>query len=100
MDFRNNAKEIIITGRIGKEIRHQLFIINAETGAFQQITNDTAARYGDPAFSPDGKQIAFTYRKNKRDRTQNEELYLMNVDGGEIKHSPLSARQRFTKFNG
>jgi TolB protein len=81
MDFRDNGKEIIVSGRKGKNLRYQLFIINTENGTYNQITNDTAAMYSDPAFSPDGKQIAFVYRKNKRDRTQNEELHLMNIDG-------------------
>lgn len=84
MDTRNNGKEIIVSGRLGKNIRHQLFIINTETGAYSQITNDTAAMYTDPSFSPDGKQVVFTYRKNKRDKTQNEELYLMNADGSSL----------------
>ncbi|NEU09180.1 hypothetical protein GZH53_12710 [Flavihumibacter sp. R14] len=81
MDTRNNGKEIIVTGRIGKDIRHQLFIINSETGSFRQLTNDTIASYRDPAFSPDGKQIAFVYRKNKRDKTMNDELFVMDADG-------------------
>lgn len=81
MDFRNNGKEVIVSGRVGKAIRLQLFTINTETGQYTQLTSDTAASFSDPAFSPNGKQIAFVYRKNKRDRTQNEEVYLMNADG-------------------
>ncbi len=81
MDSRNNGKDLIVSGRKGKATRYQLFIVNTETGTYNQITNDTAAMYSDPVFSPDGKQIAFAYRKNKRDKTQNEELYIMNADG-------------------
>ncbi len=81
MDTRNNGKELIVSGRKGKEIRYQLYIINTETGTYRQITTDTAAMYSDPSFSPDGKKVAFVYRKNKRDRTKNEELFTMNVDG-------------------
>jgi TolB protein len=40
--------------------------------------------YGDPCFSPDGKQIVFYYRKNRRDRSAHEELYIMNDDGSGI----------------
>jgi TolB protein len=81
MDFRNNGEEVIVSARIGNAFRYQLFIINTVTGAYRQVTSDTAAMHSDPAFSPDGKKIAFCYRKDKRDRSQHEELYLMNADG-------------------
>ncbi len=84
MDTRNDGKEIVAAGRSGTD-RYQLFIIDKETGKYRQITNDTAALHRDPAFSPDGKQIAFVYQKNKRDKTQNEEIYLMNPDGTGMK---------------
>lgn len=85
MDTRNNGEEIVVSGRIGKEIRLQLFIINASDGSYKQITNDTSASYRDPAFSPDGKQIAFTYRKDKRDKSINDEIFVMNLDGSGLK---------------
>jgi TolB protein len=81
MSTRKDGDEVLVTGRIGKEVRYQLFIIDTKTGGFRQITHDTAARYGDPCFSPDGKQIVLSYKKNRRDRTAHEELYLMNDDG-------------------
>ncbi len=85
MSSRNNCEEMVVAGRIGKEIRYQLFLVNTKSGSFEQITNDTAALYRDPCFSPDGKQIVFAYQKNKRDRTTHEELYIMNVDGSNMK---------------
>ncbi len=81
MSSRNNGTEMVVTGRIGKGIRSQLFIVNMKTGTYKQLTNDTAAKYGDPCFSPDGKQIAYSYQKNKRDRATHEELFIMNADG-------------------
>ncbi|HSP89128.1 MAG TPA: hypothetical protein VLN45_13410 [Ignavibacteriaceae bacterium] len=78
---RKNGEELVVAGKIGKEIRYQLFIVNTKTGSYNQITSDTSARFGDPCFSPDGKQIAFSYKKNKRDRLTHEELFLMNDDG-------------------
>ncbi|MES2650279.1 MAG: hypothetical protein V4663_00995 [Bacteroidota bacterium] len=81
MSSRNNGTEMVVTGRIGKGIRSQLFIVNTKTGTYKQLTNDTAAKYGDPCFSPDGKQIAYSYQKNKRDRATHEELFIMNADG-------------------
>ena len=85
MSSRNNGQELVVTGRIGKEIRYQLFIVNTKTGAYKQITNDTAAYHSDPCFSPDGKQIVFAYQKNKRDRSSHEELFIMNADGTGMK---------------
>lgn len=81
MSSRNNGKEMIVSGRIGKEIRYQFFLVDVKTGAFRQITTDTAAVYSDPCFSPDGKQIVYRYKKSRRDRYEKAELWLMNADG-------------------
>jgi TolB protein len=81
MSSRNKGKEMVVTGRIGKEMRFQIFMVNLEDGSFKQITKDTSARYGDPCFSPDGKQIVYSYKKDKRDRNTHEELFVMNADG-------------------
>lgn len=101
MDTRNNGTEIIVTGRIGKEMRYQLFLINAFDGTFKQLTNDTTAYYRDPAFSPDGKQIAFVYRKNKRDKSLNDEIFIMNADGTEIRQLTYYPKDNISyKSNG
>lgn len=84
MSSRDNGQELIVTGRIGKEVRHQLFLVNVRDGRYRQLTSDTAARFGDPVFSPDGKRIAFSYKANKRDRSTHEELYVMNDDGSDM----------------
>jgi len=84
MSSRNDDAELIVTGRIGKEVRHQLFLVDVKTGKYRQLTRDTAARYGDPVFSPDGKQIAYSFKANKRDRSTHEELYRMNDDGADV----------------
>lgn len=84
MSTRNNGEEMIVSGRMDADLRFQLFIINTATGAHRQITGDTAALYRDPCFSPDGKKIVFSYKKNRRDRTTHEELFIMNEDGSEL----------------
>ena len=99
MDTRNNGKEMVVSGRIGKDIRYQLFLMNLETGTYKQITHDTAAMHSDPAFSPDGKKVAFVYKKNRRDSNQNAEVYLMDVDGTNLQqltHYPQDNMSRNT----
>ena len=81
MGSRNSGKEMIVSGRIGTAIRFQLFLVNTDTGHFRQLTNEPAAAFRDPTFSPDGKKIAYVYKKNRTDRTEFEELYVMNTDG-------------------
>lgn len=85
MSSRNDGGEMIVTGRIGSDLRRQLFIINTNNGEYTQITSDTSAWYGDPCFSPDGKKIVFSYKKNKRDRSAHEELCIMKEDGSGMK---------------
>ena len=49
-----------------------------EEGELINLTNHPA-NDGDPAWSPDGKQLAFT-----SDRDGNIEIYVMNVDGSGV----------------
>lgn len=93
MGSRNAGRELIVSGRIGKEVRNQLFVVDVATGSFRQITRDTAARYNDPTFSPDGKQIVYRYKPHKRDRHEKSELWIANADGTaarQLTHYPAS----------
>lgn len=85
MSSCKNGEEIIVSGRMGKEIRFQLFLINTKTGDYHQLTTDTAAMYSDPCFSPNGEQIVFSYKKNRKDKTAHEELYLMDINGSNLR---------------
>ena len=62
--------------------RRQLYIANKDGSNITKITNLSNSTYvSSPVFSPDGSQIAFTHTgENGRD-----EIFLMNVDGTEIK---------------
>lgn len=80
---RNDGKEMIVTGRLGKEIRQQLFLVDTETGKYQPYLQDTTASFSDPAFSPDGKQLVFRHRQNKLNyRKERSELWIMSMEGG------------------
>lgn len=81
MGSRSNGKELVVSGRIDTRVRYQLFIVDRATGSYRQLTNEPAAAFRDPSFSPDGKQIIYVYKKNRTDRTEIEELYIMNADG-------------------
>lgn len=78
---RYNGGELVVSGRIDTRTRFQLFIINRETGRYRQITNEPTAAFRDPSFSPDGKRIIYVYKKNRTDRAEIEELYIMDSDG-------------------
>lgn len=85
MSSRHQGKSMIVAGRIGKKIRYQLFEINTENGKYMQLTTDTTAAYSDPCYSPDGKYIVCSYQANQRDKSQHEELFLMNADGTDLR---------------
>ncbi|GCC52251.1 hypothetical protein SanaruYs_24870 [Chryseotalea sanaruensis] len=79
---RNEGREMIVSGRVGGEIRQQLFLIDTETGTYEPFVQDTASSFSDPAFSPDGKQVVFRHRQQKRNyKNEKSELWLMSADG-------------------
>jgi len=81
MGSRNGGRELVVAGRVDTRFRYQLFIVDRETGRYRQLTNEPAAAFRDPGFSPDGKRIIYVYKKNRTDRAEIEELYIMNADG-------------------
>jgi TolB protein len=85
MGTRKNGRELVVAGRVDSRVRYQLFIVNAETGRYRQLTNEPTAAFRDPSFSPDGKKIIYVYKKNRTDRAEIEELYIMNADGTDRK---------------
>jgi len=81
MGSRNNGKELVVAGRVDTRFRYQLYLVDRETGRFQKLTDEPEAAFRDPTFSPDGKRIAYVYKKKRADRSEIEELYVMNADG-------------------
>jgi TolB protein len=93
MGSRNNGKEMIVSGRIGK-LRAQLFLVDIKTGSYKQLTNDTVATMRDPIFLPGGKEIVLAYRPDKKLRkTIPDELWKMDLDMNnkmQLTHFPKS----------
>lgn len=85
MDSRMEGREMVVTGRVGKDIRQQLFLLNTTDGSYRQITTDTGAYYNDPVFVGDGDQLVFRHRKNRRDRNEKAELWIMKLDGSGLR---------------
>ncbi|REJ79429.1 MAG: hypothetical protein DWQ47_01445 [Acidobacteria bacterium] len=81
MSARNGASEMVVAGRIGDEVRMQLFLIDLETGKSRQLTNEKGALHRDPLFSPDGKQIVYAYKPDRMNREVYEDLWIMDADG-------------------
>ena len=81
MGSRKNGKELVVAGRVDTRVRYQLFLVDRTTGRYRQLTNEPAAAFRDPTFSPDGKKIVYVYKKSRTDRSEIEELYIMNADG-------------------
>ena len=90
MGSRNQGTEMIVLGRIGK-LRAQLFLVNLQTGVFQQISSDTISTKRDPIFLPGGNEIVLAYRPDKSQRqTVPDELWKMNLD--------MSSKVQLTHF--
>lgn len=99
MSTRKNGTEILVTGRIGKQVRNQLFLVNMQTGAYEQLTHDTLANLRDPLFLPGSDDFVIAYRPDKTTRkTVPEELWkfsLLKDASGKHKLSPGIQLTRF-----
>lgn len=82
MSSRNNGREMIVSARLSKSERYQLHLIDLSTGTYKPILADSNAYFSDPCFSPDGKQLVYSYKANKRDKASHEELYIVDLNDG------------------
>jgi TolB protein len=62
------------------ETNSEVFLANADGSDAHNITNDPAFD-GWPAWSPDGKKIAFASNRGN----QNYQIYTMNPDGSDVR---------------
>jgi TolB protein len=92
MGSRNKGTEMIVLGRIGKQVRNQLFLIDLKDGSYKQLTHDTVSSKRDPIFLPGGQEIVLAYRPDRSlRRTVPDELWKMKLDGSnkiQLTHFP------------
>jgi dipeptidyl aminopeptidase/acylaminoacyl peptidase len=74
-----SAVYAVATAADAKEERVALWLLDLASGAARQLTSG-ATRDAEPAFSPDGRQIAFTSTRGEK-----PQIYVIAVDGGEAR---------------
>ncbi|HLF20119.1 MAG TPA: DPP IV N-terminal domain-containing protein [Bacteroidota bacterium] len=84
LSSRKSGKEFVVTGR-KDGLRHTLYLIDKDGNILKQLTTDTTRYHNDPCFSPDGREIVFRYKNNRRDQTELDELWIMNDNGTNIR---------------
>jgi serine/threonine protein kinase len=73
--------------------RSQIWVVNSDGSFPRQITNSTDLPLGacQPAWSPDGKRLAFTSPcKGNRDRYSGSSIYIINLDGTGLMQLPTA----------
>jgi TolB protein len=90
MGSRYQDKEMVVSGRKGAS-RSQLYLVNLMDGTYKALTSDTSAFHGDPAFVNGGRQIAFRYKTERRNRDKRSEIWIMDDNGSnrrQLTHYP------------
>jgi Tol biopolymer transport system component len=75
----NIGGEVVYTCALSPAIAGALFLLDLSTGRVRQLTNDRSFN-GDPAWSPDGRHIAFQSTRGGR-----SELYVMDLASGQVR---------------
>jgi Tol biopolymer transport system component len=61
----------------------EIYVMNADGTGITRLTNDAALDLY-PAYSPDGRRIAFVSTRDHPDGTNNTDLYVMDADGTNV----------------
>ena len=96
----DGEKLAFTAGRGGKlgfsKLSGDIYVINVDGNGLTQLTSGTGVN-GSPAWSPDGKQIAFT---SDRDDDGPTKIWIMNADGTNQRILPNSQNTSGTGFHG
>lgn len=87
--WSKDGKQIIVSANTREDFEFDVFnsdllAIDVLSGKVTQLTDATGPE-NSPKMSPDGKRIAFTGFEDDGKSFQNNELYVMNADGSNIK---------------
>jgi Tol biopolymer transport system component len=73
-----NSKIAFVRGTEAAEPTGEIYIMGADGSGQTRLTNNTVFD-GLPAFSPSGKQVAFTSRRDSIELQINDEIYVMDI---------------------
>jgi Tol biopolymer transport system component len=62
--------------RLNASLGDPIYVVNADGGGLRNLTPKPVGAYAEPAWSPDGRKIAFVSH-----RDGNSDVYVMNTDG-------------------
>lgn len=87
--WTKDGKQIIVSANTRKDFDFDIFnsdlhSIDVNSGKLSKLT-DTTGPESNPRVSPDGKRIAFTGFEDNGKSNQIGQLYVMNIDGSDVK---------------
>ncbi len=77
-------------GYLTAESRTHLYLLDTRTGGSEVLTHDTDREESAPAFSPDGKQIAYVSQKFAASELGHDEIELLDSHAGAVPRKLLS----------
>ncbi|HEV8486868.1 MAG TPA: LpqB family beta-propeller domain-containing protein [Blastocatellia bacterium] len=94
LDWSPDGQYLAVTDRTSQSETNGIFVLSIETGERRRITSPPVESFGDshPAFSPDGKAIAF-FRPIKGGV---EELFVVPMSGGEPRRLTFDNRRIYS----
>jgi Tol biopolymer transport system component len=89
LSWSPDGKSLAVVDRVSPQERYGIFLLSVEDGGKRRLTSPPES-FADmyPAFSPDGKSLAFI----RSSRLNSEDLYLISLPGGKLQR--LTADER------